>query len=186
MRMVIEDYWNQYHINGKYVDNIVLYDDSGEVLDTEQTYISNQWGSAVKDIEEISEVSRRRVVNFDRKEHFTAPGRKGHTLYIYLGAFKSVRIEERRPAYQYPHETVYKKAVILEIGGEEYAITSRLEKYDHREPTPEAPMIEAVMNLYNSRVADHPNRHLTVSGANRLIEVLPELAEAVKRLKPKD
>lgn len=183
MKMVIADYWNQYNVNGKFVEDIVLYDESGMVLQTDSTYLSGEYGGAIKSIPEVEKVARRRLVNLNRREHFTCTMDGKHTLFLYLGAFKSVRIIDKELRYTYPCEVVYSKAVHLEIDGKEVVVTSRLERYITREPTPEAPLIQEIVEYFNTEVADHRNRGLTDSMAARLIEALPRMAEAVERHK---
>lgn len=182
MKMVLADYYNQYHVNGKFVEDIVLYDDSGEVLQLSSSYIYGQWVSAVKEIPEVKEVASRRVVNLGRAEHFTCKVNNVHTLFLYLGAFQNVLVDNTAHRWSYPGEEVFSKSVTLDIGGQTYTVFSRLEKYITRKPTPEAPLIYAVQEYFNKEVADHSNRHLSVSATARLLDALPGLNEIVRKL----
>lgn len=183
MKMVLADYYNQYHVNGKFVEDIVLYDDSGELVRLESSYLSDIHGSAVKDIPEIVEVANRRTLRLDRKEHFTVTQGGERILYIYLGAFKDVTINPKQLAYTYPEEWVYKYTVMFTAGDSTVVAASRLEEYTTRVPTPEAPLIERIREIYDASVTDHPRRSLTTSAAARLIEALPRMVEALEQHK---
>lgn len=191
-------YANYWSIFGNQIKTIRFYDHGKVVADTDFGYLpatSDRYcGTAASTIAEIEEMHLAR-----RNKPETGMAHGGHfvirdVLYLDLSYFQSWTAETRKvhegPGYENwvagieVEYTVLAGHFLNDANGpvQVRAFMWNRGKVETRR-TPEADTLDMVCDWFNKNVADHPNRHLSASGAQRLLNNLPSLQEKLEVLR---
>lgn len=189
MRLRLRDYYNVWYVNSNQVDNIVIFDKTGALLEVSRGWLESVKPASpsgyrhyvqIESIDELTEVVNRRKVDFNRQEHFLINTKGTHTLYLNAGLFGGYSTVSEVPSHDSACSVsmVYEMQIYMSVNGEPADWVTIRASYTHRSvDKPNAEMVRAVMALYNSDVADHPNRHIGEEAALRLVSILPKLAK---------
>lgn len=180
MQLRKSDFSNIWSVRGREVENIIIYDATGPLLDTGLQFISLPMSSRALNtfpgFTASTEIAARNTVKFDRPEHFFCKG----VLYINASLFDGYGTVNR-PRIVIDTErcqTAERAEIVLQIDDNEWTIAERC--FSNYENTKLGDQADAVREIFNREVADHPNRHLSQWAAARLIRALPEMLEASK------
>lgn len=169
------------------VDNIVFFDATGVLLDTEGVYLESRPVDAVShngyyhttrvDTLPGADAVPRRKVDFSRVEHFYT-NVKGHiTLYICAGLFDGYSTVGEEVSHVNPCTYSYMRFIDIHasVNGEPAAWHRIRARYTHRqEDRSNATAVRAVMAHYNKHVGSG-RQAISEYGAAELIAILPEL-----------
>lgn len=178
-------YTNYWAVLGHQVTLIRFYDQGQVVAETDFGYLpasSDKFcGNAARQIAEIDELHLAR-----RNKPETGMAHGGHfairgELYLDLSHFPAWRVETRK-VQEGPGYEIWAAGIELEynvVDGHRLNATNgpvqvtafvwSRKKYEQRD-TPEKAKLDALCELYNKTVADHTSRHLSASGAKRMLE----------------
>lgn len=188
MKMQQAPHYLVWYVDGRPIDQVCFYDETGVVLKVERSWIEARPSGMdraiyVHTLDSVNALPARRKLNLTRKEHFVCKEGAGpRVLYLYLPLFEGYGTADLVPSHDNDTSISYMRelAVRMAVNGQPaewlYVRAAYVEKTVDK---PSAAPARAIMELFNEKVADHPNRHLSEWAAARLMKLLPELTAIV-------
>ncbi len=185
MRLAKNLGYHVWYVENHPIDKVVIFDKTGVLLEVDRAWLSAVDAPyhryrEIAEIAEVAEIRNRRAVDFTREEHFLF-NKKGHrTLYLCAALFGGYSTVDTVRAYEYAtHWSLMKQIQIrMSVNGQPQEWhTIWAAHTDGTEDKPCRPLVQAIQQLYNSKVPDHPNRHISESQAAALLDLLPALCE---------
>jgi len=182
---------NYWAVFGHIIKLIRFYDQGQVVAESDFGYLpatADKYCSSAAGV--IAEISELHLARRNKPETGMAHG--GHfaireTLYLDLSFFPAWSTETRKVQEGAGYE-IWAAGIELEYsvlaghplnGQGAVQVTTFVwnrSKYEQRD-TPLKAKLDAICELYNSKVADHPNRHLSPYGAQRMLEHAQEFID---------
>lgn len=182
MQMTNGPHDNLWRVDGAPVRKVIIYA-AGEILleiDSFCIWNDRPGSQAIQSLDDVTAIGNRRIVNLTRPEHFFCQ----HTLYLNAALFDGYSTVYERPLTDSETEVTYIRCIdiMMRVNGEAEARQVRVSAaYTHRsELTRLGAAATALATVFNAKVADHSNRHLSVYAAARLLKAMPELVAAAK------
>ena len=193
MRLAKNLGYHVWFVDGHAIDAVVIFDKTGPLLAVDRGWLSSVYSGPtgqyrfyreIAEIAEVEEIRNRRTVDFSREEHFVF-NKKGHrTLYLCAGLFGGYSTVDTVRAYEYAtHWSLIKQIQIrMSVNGQPQEWhTIWASHTEGEESKPNRELVQRIQHLYNSKVPDHPNRHISESQAAALLDILPDLWELRNR-----
>ena len=196
MKFQLQAFRNSWFVDGKEVDNIIVFDnmDGGRVLiDTQISWIGagGHGASAWASLDDVTEVKRRMKVDLSRAEHFYTAIKANKyvgthiTLYLNAALFHGRSSINRVPSYSDEMSTTYRNCmeICARVNGEEQprwiSIWAGGGQCDIV-VSPLGELCDKVRALFNDKVSSHRSYEMGRSEAKRLLDILPELQQLKK------
>lgn len=187
MRLAKNLGYHVWYVENHPIDAVVIFDKTGELLTVDRGWLSSVQGNGdfsrrlyreIAEIAEVQDIRNRRTVDFSREEHFLF-NKKGHrTLYLCASLFGGYSTVDTVRAYEYAtHWSLIKQIQIrMSVNGQPQEWHTIWGAHTEGEEDKECrPLVQRIQHLYNSKVPDHPNRHISESQAAALLDILPDL-----------
>lgn len=180
MKMTRASFDNLWYVDSVAVDNIIIYDKHGVILDTGRRWLeARHTSNAIHRMDSVTQIAKRNKVKFDRPEHFFCKG----VLYLHAALFSGYGTVQDFISYQDDLHVSYIRGVpvYMIVDGAtapEWYDIKELRSY-RQEDKPVAKIVDYLRDMYNGKV----NRHeqITRSSAYELYKLLPEMAELRRR-----
>lgn len=191
MRLTEPTCRNRGHVNQKPVDLIVIFDETGALLEVRRGWLTAHSSpkaagyashNVINSIEEITEVRGRREVDWSREEHFMVSAKGVRTLYLCAKLFRGYTAVVETPWFENAATVsmMHTMSIRMSINGKPADWVTISAGHAHRDvDKATAPAIRAVQAAYNSAMSGY-STCITETQALILIKMLPELNELAK------